>query len=127
MTTIAFKIMDILKSEFNEQQARKIAEVVDTAITNIKEDEAIATKLYVNQVEKDIKGELSEINNRLTKIETTIEALATKEELMTGISGLRNEMQNMRFDTIKWIIIVFSLNIVTIISAILAIVKFVAK
>lgn len=48
MTSIALKILDILKTEFNEQQARKIAEAVDTAITNLKEDEAIVTKLYVN-------------------------------------------------------------------------------
>lgn len=121
MTSMTLKILDILKTEFNEQQSLKIAEVVDTAITELKNDEAIATKLYVNEIEKDIKSELAEIRQDIAVIKTTMTTLATKDEL----NNLRNEMHQMKYDMIKWMVTLMSINTIAIISAMLAIVKFV--
>lgn len=66
------------------------------------------------EIEKDIKNELAEMRQDIAIIKTTVTTLATKEELIA-----------MKFDLLKWIIILMTVNTLTIVGAIIGVAKFI--
>ncbi|WP_368669976.1 coiled-coil domain-containing protein [Beijerinckia sp. L45] len=135
MTFDTLKLSKALQGAFTTEQAEALTDAFSSTAQNAREDLAtkidlsnveIALRADLTKVEASLRGDLTKVEASLRGVEAALKGdiLLIQTDLRKVETTLRGEIQNLKVETVKWIVTAIAFNLLGTAGLMIALVKF---